>query len=194
MTVKKLTQPQPLWGGASGKESACQYKRCKRHRFDSWVMIIPQRRKWQPTPVFLPEKSHGQKSLLGHSPGGCKELEATESTTSLSLFSQLQNDNSTSTSPFLTHLEWESREITCVEHLEVRAWNFLKLLSLLLVVVLSGPALQACNRCWTLHWWPHSYSQSSVLGTGHSQQELGGWNENKIYEEQWSLAFNYYEM
>ena len=36
------------------------------------------RRKCQPTPVFLPGKSHGQKSLLGYSPGGCKELDTTE--------------------------------------------------------------------------------------------------------------------
>ena len=33
---------------------------------------IPQRRKWQCTPVFLPRKSHGQRSLEGHSPWGCK--------------------------------------------------------------------------------------------------------------------------
>ena len=57
----------------------------------------PWSRKWQPTPVFLPEKSRGQKSLVGYSPGGCKELDAIEYATSLSLFSQLQNDNSTST-------------------------------------------------------------------------------------------------
>jgi len=36
------------------------------------------RRKWQPTPVFLPGKSHGQRSLVGYSPGGCKELDMTE--------------------------------------------------------------------------------------------------------------------
>ena len=36
---------------------------------------IPCRRKWQPTPVFLPEKSRGQRSLAGYSPWGCKESE-----------------------------------------------------------------------------------------------------------------------
>ena len=36
------------------------------------------RRKWQPTPVFLPGKFHGQKSLVGYSPWGCKELDTTE--------------------------------------------------------------------------------------------------------------------
>ena len=40
--------------GASGKESACQCRRYKRHRFDPWVRKIPWRRKWKPTPVFLP--------------------------------------------------------------------------------------------------------------------------------------------
>ena len=49
-------------GGASGKESACQCRRRKRHRFDLWVRKIPWRRKWQPIPVFLPGKSHGQES------------------------------------------------------------------------------------------------------------------------------------
>ena len=38
----------------------------------SWIRKIPQRRKWQPTPVLLPGESHGQGSLAGHSPRGCK--------------------------------------------------------------------------------------------------------------------------
>ena len=38
----------------------------------------PWRRKWQPTPVFLPGKFHGQKSLVGYCPWGCKELAMTE--------------------------------------------------------------------------------------------------------------------
>ena len=36
------------------------------------------RRKWQPTPVFLPGESHGQRSLVCYSPRGCKELDMTE--------------------------------------------------------------------------------------------------------------------
>ena len=39
---------------------------------------IPWRRKWQPTPVFLPGDSHGQGSLAGYSPWGCKALDKTE--------------------------------------------------------------------------------------------------------------------
>ena len=42
--------------------------------FDPWVGKIPWRRKWQPTPVFLPGESHGQRSLAGCSPWGCKRV------------------------------------------------------------------------------------------------------------------------
>ena len=52
----------------SGKASTCQCRRHRRCRFDPWVQKIPWRRKWQPTPVFLPGKPHGQRSLAGHSP------------------------------------------------------------------------------------------------------------------------------
>ena len=41
--------------------------------FDSWVGKIPWRRKWQPTPVFLPGKYHGQRSLAGCSLWGLRE-------------------------------------------------------------------------------------------------------------------------
>ena len=51
---------------------------CKRPGFNPWVRKIPWRREWQPTPVFLPEESHGQRSLLGYSPWSLKELDTTE--------------------------------------------------------------------------------------------------------------------
>ena len=51
-----------------------------RHRFDPWVGKIPWRRAWQLTPVLLPGESHGQKSLVGYSPWGHKELDMTEET------------------------------------------------------------------------------------------------------------------
>ena len=44
----------------------------------SLVRKIPWRRKWQPTPVFLPGESHGWRSLVGYSPRGCKESDTTE--------------------------------------------------------------------------------------------------------------------
>ena len=65
-------------GGASGKKSACQCRRRKRHRFDPWIGKIPWRKKWQTTPVLLPGKSHGQRSLVGYSLWGCKESDTTE--------------------------------------------------------------------------------------------------------------------
>ena len=65
---------------ASGKESTCQCRRHRSHGFDHWVRKIPWRRKWQPTPVFLPRESHGQRSLVGYSPWGCKESDMTEAT------------------------------------------------------------------------------------------------------------------
>ena len=43
-------------------------RRCKRLRFGPWVRKIPWSRKWKPTPVFLPGKSHGQRDLVGYSP------------------------------------------------------------------------------------------------------------------------------
>ena len=43
----------------SGKEPACQCRRCKRLKFDSLVGKMPWRRAWQPTPVFLPGESQG---------------------------------------------------------------------------------------------------------------------------------------
>ena len=59
---------------SASKVSACNAGRC---RFDSWVRKSSWRRKWQSTPVFLPEKSHGERSLVGYSPWGHKELNTT---------------------------------------------------------------------------------------------------------------------
>ena len=50
----------------------------KRHGFNSWVREIPWSRKWQPTPVFLTGKFHGQRSLMRYNPWGHKELGTTE--------------------------------------------------------------------------------------------------------------------
>jgi len=57
-------------------ELNAQERRRKRLRFDPWVRKIPWRQKWQPTPVFLPGKSHGQGRLAGYSPWDCKETRA----------------------------------------------------------------------------------------------------------------------
>ena len=57
-------------GGARGKEPVCRCRRPERLRFSPWVGKIPWRRKWQPTPVFLPGESHGQRSLAGYTVHG----------------------------------------------------------------------------------------------------------------------------
>ena len=62
-------------GGSDGKSVCLQ---CRRPGFDSWFGNIPWRKKWQPTPVLLPEKSHGRRSLIGYSPWGHKESDTTE--------------------------------------------------------------------------------------------------------------------
>ena len=72
--------------GAGGKEPACQCRRCQRPRFDPWVGKVSWRRKWQPTPLFMPGKSHGLRSLVGYRPWGHKELDVTEWLHFLSLF------------------------------------------------------------------------------------------------------------
>ena len=55
-------------GGANGKEPAYQYGRLKTRRFNPWVGKIPWSRAQQPTPVFFPGESYGQRSLVDYSP------------------------------------------------------------------------------------------------------------------------------
>ena len=62
-------------GGSVGKNVCLE---CRRPGFDPWFGKMPWRRKWQPTPVFLPGKSHGQRSLAGDSPWGLKESHTSE--------------------------------------------------------------------------------------------------------------------
>ena len=65
-------------GGVTGKEPTCQFRRHKRQGIDPQARKILWRRAWQPTPVFLPGESHGQKSLVDYNPWGHKELDTTE--------------------------------------------------------------------------------------------------------------------
>ena len=63
--------------GSVGTESACNSGDTRDAcSIPGWGRS-PWRRKWQPTPVFLPEKSHGQRSPMGYSPWGCKESDMT---------------------------------------------------------------------------------------------------------------------
>ena len=64
-------------GGSDGKKSACSVGDLGLiPRFRS--LDPPWRRAWQPTPIFLPEKSYGQRILVGYSPRGYKESDMTE--------------------------------------------------------------------------------------------------------------------
>ena len=62
-------------GFPGGSESACQYRRLA---FDPWVGKIPWRRKWQSILVFLPGKSHGQRSRACYSPLGSGKSDTTD--------------------------------------------------------------------------------------------------------------------
>ena len=60
----------PWW--LSGKQFACQCRKCRRRGFDPWVGKIPWKREWLTSPVFLPGKSHEQRTLAGYSSWGAK--------------------------------------------------------------------------------------------------------------------------
>ena len=69
----------PRW--LSGKEFTCEFRSQRRLRFDPWIKKLPWWRAGQPTSVFLPGESHGQRSLAGYSPWDHKELCTTEACT-----------------------------------------------------------------------------------------------------------------
>ena len=74
---------------------------------ETWVGTIPWRRKWQSSPVFLLEKSHGQRNLVGYSPWGPKESGTTERLTlSLTLTIKKRTFGQTSLSAFFTTEEF----------------------------------------------------------------------------------------
>ena len=79
---------------------------CRGRRFKSWVRKSPWRRKWQPTPVFLPGKYHGQRSMAGYSPQGRK---------SRTRLSNLNHHH---------HIETESSLLVYRNGRRVRKWPF----------------------------------------------------------------------
>ena len=70
MYIKFLGFP----ANTSDKDPVCQCRRHKRRSFHPWVRNIPWSRKWHPIPVFLPWKSHGQRSMAGCTPWGYKRV------------------------------------------------------------------------------------------------------------------------
>ena len=70
--ISGFSKALPL-GFPGDRRTASQGRRHKRRRFDPWVAKIPWRKAQQPTPVFLPGESHGQRSLADYSSWGRKE-------------------------------------------------------------------------------------------------------------------------
>ena len=66
--------PQCFPGGSVVQNPPANAGDVKRLGFDPWVRKIPWRRKWQPTLIFLPGKSHEKRSLVGYSPWGGKGI------------------------------------------------------------------------------------------------------------------------
>ena len=65
---------RPNFGASQVVEQQRIHLPSRKLRFDPWVGKIPWIRKWQPTPVSLPGKSHEQRSLVIYSPWGCKKV------------------------------------------------------------------------------------------------------------------------
>ena len=119
----------PRW--LSSKEPACE---CKRRGFDPWVRKIPWRRKWQLTPVFLPGKSHGQRSLAGYSPRGCKRVGHD------SVTKQQQEEIPRFVNPSVIHLHFY--------------FNWLTIISTTKPIPYSGDVVSAnWNRVDVFPWW-----------------------------------------
>ena len=110
-----VTEP----GGTSGKELPCQCRRSKRLGFDPWVRKIPWRRAWQPTPVFSPEESHGQRSLAGYSLWGHKESDTAERLTHTS-YSRAIPPSIPSCTMSIRTVTWRSLIILCREWLSIK--------------------------------------------------------------------------
>ena len=106
---------------------------CVSLEFDPWVWKIPWRREWQPTPVFSPGESHGQRSLAGYSPWGQKSwtrLSDWTTTTVFQLFSLL-----------LLYLLWLSvisdlwvTIVTILEHQELQQCKMANLMRMFLLL------------------------------------------------------------
>ena len=75
--IKKHSWREASPGALVVKNPSASVGVCKRCRFDPWVGKIHWRRKWHPTPVFLPGKFHGQRSPAGYSPWGLKGSDTT---------------------------------------------------------------------------------------------------------------------
>ena len=137
---------------------------CRRLRFEPWVGQIPWRRKWQPTSVFLPRKSHGQRSLTGYSPLGCKESDMTH---------QLNNDRSLC--PLTRHL-WCTRYyvqcFACTALFNPHNRGISE----------KAMAPHSSTLAWQIPWTeePGGLQSMGSLRVGHDWATELNWNENYI--------------
>ena len=102
-----------------------------------------RRRKWQPTPVFLAGKSHGQRSLAGYSPWGCKELDTTY---------RLNNDNN-------KYIK-DNQQEPIVQHREFY------------LVLCSDLYTPSSTLAWRIPWTERGAWQAAVHGVAKSQTRL----------------------
>ena len=87
--------------------------------------MILWRREWQPTPVFLPGESHGQRSLAGHSPQGQKESDTTERLTVLLLWPEHQCPPQCPTSIDEVNSKWRNAPCANQKKVERPSSNYL---------------------------------------------------------------------
>ena len=130
----------PWW--LSGKEPCLQCRRHSRGGSSPWVGKSPWRRTWQLTPVLLPGKSHGLRSLVGYSPQGRKESDVTEGTEPTHACSGGKKVYSTEmlNSLLFTYLFWAALGLCCYTGASssCREWGLPSIvLSRLLTVVAS---------------------------------------------------------
>ena len=144
-----------------------------RPRFDPRVRKIPWRREWQPTPVFLPRESHGQRSLAGCSPWGRMESDATEWLTHMSVVSIV----------FRSFLDGRPGLDTCSRDVRWggRVWfqggfsGWLLERPYSVVAGFSQSEWFVRRPRWKLpwHWWPRLASSACLL-TQASHDSVGG--------------------
>ena len=142
-----------------------------RPRFEPWIGKISWRRKWQPTTVFLPGKSHGRRSLVGYSPWGLKESDTIErlhfhlSPWNFCFFDDpADGDNLFSGS-------------SAFSKTSLNIWKFM-------VHVLLKPGLENFEHYFTSVW---DKCNCEVVGTFLGIAFLRDWNENWPFPVLWPL-------
>ena len=150
---------------ANPKEASCQCRRHKRHRFSLWVGKIPWRRAWQPIPVLLLGKFHGQRSLAGYSPWDPKECDMIEWM-------------STHTHTH-THTQWKYKVPLTSQHNTVVL--LLQIIKLLSVLNYSSITIipRKCLRTWV--WIYHYRYLNNLL--------IIWWNSSGSLPSSWWLLF-----